>query len=369
MAVYLVLALITIVLAFFVKNDEYVPVTVTKDPKFEVTRGNLYNKILQAIIFFLLLVISAGRIAVGGDYWKYTSIFNLLAQNRDHEVATEFGFNLFVKAIQHTFGADGKKYLIIFGIVAFVTLFFFIKGLAGLSENFALSFSMFMLLGYYASSFNTIRNYLAFAVAFYAVKYIFRREFWKFAVLILLASTFHMSILIVLVIYPLGLIKWKPWSIAVLSAATISFLVFPNMYKNLIFLVYPQYQNSIYDTGSTSIVNIVRCVGVLALSLILYKRALKGNEINMFYFNMNVIAMVIYCCCSFIPVVSRAGYYFNIFQIILVPNLVKAMPKKWMRIASTIAILLLGTAYYIYFLNASKTNGTLLVPYLNWVMN
>lgn len=369
MAVYLVLALMTCVLACFVKREEYRPVTVVSECKAEITRGRLYNKILYMLIFFFWFVISAGRIAVGGDYWKYKSIFNYLAQNRDSMVATEVGFNLFVKIIQHIFGADGKKYLIIFAIIGFVTLFLFLKGLTGLCENFALSFFMFTVLGYYASSFNSIRNYLAFAVAFYAVRFIFRKEYWKFVLCVLLASTFHISILIVLVAYPLGLIKWKPWSVALLSVVTASFLIFPGVYKSLVFLVYPQYENSIYDTGSTSYINIARCVGVLVLSLIMYKKVLKNNQLNMFYFNMNVLALIIYSCCSFIPVISRAGYYFNIFQVVLVPHIIDAFPKKWMKIVSIVAIIVLGTAYYIMFLEASRTNGTLLLPYLNWVMH
>ena len=138
----------------------------------------------------------------------------------------------------------------------------------------------------------------------------------------------------------------------------------------VVVMLYPSYKDTEYLEGSgLSYINIARCVGVLVLSLILYKRALKNNKCNMFYFNMNVIALIIYSCCSFIPVISRAGYYFNIFQVVLVPHLIDAMPKKWMKIVSIAGIVLLGTAYYISFLEASRTNGTLLLPYLNWVMH
>ena len=368
MAVYLVLAALTIAIGFFVDSKVEKPAeTIFEQPI--RSRGRVQNKLIYTLIFFLLFAVSATRIAVGGDYWNYTAIFNLLAQNRDKSVATEIGFNFLVKVVRHLFGYDGKQYIIIFAIVAFVTILLFIKGLDELSEDFAISFAMFMLLGYYASSFNSIRSYLAFAVAFYSVRYIFRREFWKFALLILLASTFHISILLVLVAYPLGLIRWKPWMYGLLTALGVSFLVFSNFYRRLVFLIYPQYENTIYDTGEISYTNIARCIGVLVFAVILYKKVIKDNEKNRFYFTMNIFATVVYLCCSFMPIVSRIGYYFNIFQIILVPVLIDAIPKKWVRIVLKTLLITAGCAYYVYFLYSSQFNGTRLLPYFNWIIN
>jgi len=368
MAVYLTLAAITIALAFLVDNKVAKPdIVFFDDPN--RSRGQVKNKIIYITIFFLLFGVSSTRIAVGGDYWNYTEIFNLLAQNRDRSVATEIGFNFLVKIVQHLFGTGGKQYLIIFAIVAFVTIYFFMKGMEEQSDDFAITFSLFMLLGYYASSFNSIRSYLAFAVAFYSVRYIFKREFWKFALLVLLASTFHISILLVLVAYPLGLIKWKPWSIAIISALSVSFLVIPQVYRKLVFLIYPQYENTIYDTGEISYTNIARCIGMLILSIILFKKVIKDSERNRFYFNMNIFASIVYLCCSFLPVVSRIGYYFNIFQIILLPEFINAIPKKWARIVLKTLLIVAGTAYYIYFLHSSRTDGTRLLPYFCWIIN
>jgi len=368
MAVYLILAALTIGIAFLTDNE-----LIRTDKSFFEdpcqSRGYIKNNAVLALIFFLLFSMSATRIAVGGDYWSYTQIFSLLAQKRDASVATEFGFNLLVKFIQVLFGFDGKQYIIIFAIVAFVTILFFLKGLRDQSDDFAISFALFMLLGYYASSYNSIRSYLAFAVAFYSVKYIFKREFWKFFLLVILASTFHISILIVLVAYPLGLIRWKPWSIALISALSASFLFLPKVYRRLVFLVYPHYENSIYDVVDVSYFNIARCIAVLIVAIILYKKVIKDSEKYRFYFNMNIFAAIVYICCSFLPVVSRIGYYFNIFQLILIPAFIDAIPKKWLRVLLKVGLIVLGFAYYAYFIYSSETNGTRLIPYFNWVIN
>lgn len=368
MAVYLVLAALTIAIAHLADSR-----VVKKENSFfdapEYTRGQMRNKIVYILLFFLLFAVSATRIAVGNDYWSYKAIFELLAQNRDRSVATELGFNFLAKVVYLVFGHEEKPYIIIFAIVAFITIFFFIKGMDELSDDFALSFAMFMLLGYYASSFNSIRSYLAFSVAFYSVKYIFKREFWKFALFVLFASTFHISILLVLLAYPLGLIKWKPWSVAIATVLSASFLAFPNLYRRLVFLIYPQYENTAFDTGEISYTNIARCIAVLVFAIILYKKAIRESERNRFYFNMNIFASIVYLCCSFLPVVSRIGYYFNVFQIVLVPALINAIPKKWVRILLRVLIIVFGFAYYIYFLHSSINNGTRLLPYFNWIIN
>lgn len=368
MTVYLVTAFVTIFLAFL-SDREVKKASASFLDVPERNRGQIKNKLIYAAIGFLLFGVSAARIAVGGDYWRYTSIFSLLAQNRDGAVATEIGFNLLVKAVQHVFGFDGKQYLIIFAIVAFITVLFFMRGLEEHSDDFAISFSMFMLLGYYASSFNSIRNYLAFAVAFYSVKYIFKREFWKFAILILFAASFHMSALIVLLAYPLGLIRWKVWSIVPVALGSVSLLAFPNFYRRLIFLVYPHYENSIYDVVDISYINIARFAGVLILSIIFYKKVIKDSEKYRFAFNMNLFAGIIYICCSFMPVVSRIGYYFNIFQLILIPAFIDAIPKKWVRVVLKVLLVTLCSGYYLYFLHQSRTDATVLVPYFCWIIN
>lgn len=367
MTVYIVLALITCSLTLLLDREAAVDESIIENGT--LTRSFYKNKIIYYAIFFILFVISAGRIAIGGDYWSYTAIFNLLAQNRDGAVATEVGFNLLVKIVQHLFGYDGKQYIIIFAIVAFFTILFFIKGFKNLSENFPLTFFLFMMLGYYLSSFDSIRNYLTFAMALFAVKYLFKKQYWKFVMLALIGSFFHISILLILVAYPLGKIKWKPWFITVLSAATLSLLFLKPLYRKLVFLIYPQYEGTIYDNADVSYVNIARCLGVLVLSVILFKKVIKGNEKNLFFFKMNIFATIVYCFCSFLPIVSRVGYYFNIFQLILVPHLIKGLPKKWMRITATGLTVLGGICYYLYFLYSNTGKGIFIVPYMNWVMH
>ena len=366
MAIYIILAIFTCVLAMLVeqKNSITVSENVTA-PVMNITRQQLKNKTLITMIFCALFGISACRIAIGHDYWEYTAIFSLIEQNR--HVSTEFGFNALVRICHFIFGSD--NYLVIFGIVAFVTVFFFIKAICDQSDNFGYSFFLFMIFGYYLSSFNSIRYYLVLAVAVYSVKYILKKDYVRFVLCILLASPFHMAVLFVLLAYPLAQMRWNKWNIPIVSVIVVTLLSFPDFYRKIIFSFYPFYENSLYDVGETSVTNIVRCVGVMVFSLIYYKSALKDNRKNMIYFNLNMEALIVYSCCSFVPVISRIGFFLNIFQIFLIPSVLKSIPKKWQRVVWSILILVAGCAYYFLFLQSCKDDGTRIVPYLNWILN
>ncbi len=366
MTIYILLAVLTCGLAMFVEQKNGIVVSAEKValPR-NAKRVQLKNFVLLSAIFIGLFAVSACRIAIGHDYWEYTEIFNLISQNR--HVSTEFGFNTLVRICHILFGKD--NYIVIFGVVAFVTMFFFLKALCDQSENFGLSFFLFMTLGYYLSSFNNIRYYLVLAVAMYSMKFLLEKKYTQFVLCILLAAPFHMAVLFVLLAYPAAFMRWKKWTVLLVSAFVVSLLTLPQVYRRIIFLFYPFYENSVYDTGETSLINIVRCIAVLVFALIYYKSALKDNRKNMFYFNLNVEALIVYSCCSFIPVVSRIGFFLNVAQLMLIPSVLRSIPKKRQRIFFTVCIVVAGIGYFAFFLHSCKDDGTRIVPYLNWITN
>lgn len=367
MIIYIVLAAVTCLLGFATEPACNIQPNKESRGNNPFTKGEAKNFFLMLAIFFILFGVSACRIAIGHDYWEYTEMFDLIRQNR--HTSAEPGFILLVKICQAVFGYEGKRYIVIFAIMSFGTVLFAMLGIKRLARNFGMTFFFYVTLGYYLSSYNSIRYYLALSVALFSVYYLLRKEYAKFVILILVAATFHMSVLVVLLCYPVALIPWKKWMIPALGALVASLLLLPNFYRSIIFKFYPFYENSMYDTGTTSVVQILRCVAVLVFALIFYKSALKDNKVNKFYFAMNVEALILYCCCSFIPVISRIGFYLNIFQILLIPNVIESVSNKRLRRVLTILAILAGCVYYAYFLHAAKDDGTRIVPYLNWIMN
>lgn len=374
MAVYLTLTVLVVALALFVNNREnvklhMVPLQGQFSPAKKMTRQQAFNIVVLVAVFALLAGVSACRIAVGNDYWVYRYQFNLIMQNR--HVSYEPGFNLVVWLIQSLFGYD--NYLPVFGFFSVVTCFFFVKALYDQAEWMAASVFLLMTGGYYFSSLNSVRYYFVLAIALYAMKYVLRKQYGVFIAWIVFAAFFHKSILVVIPIYLfaywLSGRKISRWLYVVGSVFLVSLIALKDVYREIIFFFYPFYEGSVFDKVDVSYTNIAKCAGVLFLCFLFYKTAIKDNRQNRFYFFLNLAGMAVYTFGSFIPEVSRIGYYLIATQIFLIPGvLIRIENKKW-RIFWTVAVGLAFTGYFALFLHSAYDINVRLLPYLNWIFN
>ncbi len=370
--VYVMLTVVTVALGLCVENREYVPGAIEGGRKPGVCpcdRQRARNRIAAFAIYCLLTGVSACRIAVGNDYWVYRFNFNLIAQDR--HVASEAGFNYVVKWIQLLFGYD--EYLPVFAFFSIVTVFFFVKALLDQGSSFAFSLYLLMTGGYYFNSLNNVRYYLVLALALYSMKYVIRGEYGKFLLWILAGAMFHKSVLLVIPAYLLARFlaaaPLKKWHYG-LGAVLLATLIFgQEIYREIIFYFYPFYRDSQFDNGELSYANILICVCVLGLSVVCFKRSLRTNVKNRFYFFLNVFGLVVYCCGSFIPEVSRVGYYFIISMIFLLPELLSQMKEGRFRRFCQAGVVGAFGMYFLLLLKDMYAVGNRLLPYLNWIFN
>lgn len=364
--VYIALAAVTLVLAFFVDNREF---GWQRGYRPGYQRRQARNLVAEFAIFCLLTGVSACRIAVGNDYWDYRDNFKLIAQGR--HVSSEFGFNFVVKWMQDLFGYD--NYLPVFALFSFLTVLFFVKALHDQGKFYA--FSLFLLLtgGYYFNSLNTVRYYFALAVALYSIKYVLCGEYGKFVLWILAAAAFHKSVLLVIPVYLvsrfLASAKLKKWHYVLGGLFVLSLVFGQDIYRRIVFYFYPFYENSAFDNGQLSYINIAKCGAVLVLCLICRKKSLREDMTNRFYFYLNLAALAVYFCGSFIPEVSRVGYYMIISQVFLIPRLLGDMEKGWLRTFCYIGVIGAFTGYFIVLLYKMYDVDVRLLPYLNWIFN
>ncbi len=381
MAVYLSLTVITCVLALFVNNRDYVQLhkdsKTAGQPRFVphryrrggLTRQQTINVLVAFAVFALLAGVSACRIAVGNDYWVYRFQFNLIMQGR--HVSYEWGFNLVVWLMQSLFGYD--NYLPVFAVFSVATAFFMVKALYDQAEWFAVSLFLLMTGGYYFSSLNSVRYYFVLAILLYAAKYVLRKEYGKFILWICFAACFHKSILVVLPVYIgarwLAEKKIPKMLYALGGLFVVSLLLFPEVYRRIIFFFYPFYENSAFDVADVSYTNIAKCVCVLVLALLYYKGAIKDNVINRFYFLLNLGGLVLYTFANFIPEISRIGYYLIVTQIFFIPSVLIRIENKKQRIFFTACALLAFVGYFALFLRSAYDVNVRLLPYLNWIFD
>lgn len=371
MILYITVAAVTALLAGLVDNHP------TRQ-FYKLTRQQLCNRICLTAIFIILFLLSACRLNVGNDYAKYVEFMHLV--NCDAYVPTEIGFNLLVKLV---YGLSGyENFLLVFACYSFATVLFFLLAMYEQSDEFGLTFFLFMTLGYYFQTFSTVRYYLALAVALYSMKFVLRRQWGRFVILILLGSTFHKSLLVVIPLYFLASLAWKKWQLAVAALFCTTFLFMQDFYLKLVVFLYPTYEDTEYLEGGTSYISILRCAAVLLFAGIVYgmrrreDTAEKGKVVGetsaeafpweqrfWFYCYLNLGALVLYVFCSFLPIVSRIGYYLMVSQILFLPMLLKAVPdRRWRRFFRA-GILLAAVLYFAMYLKKGANDGVLILPY------
>ncbi|MCI8898338.1 MAG: EpsG family protein [Lachnospiraceae bacterium] len=368
MILYITVAAVTVLLGSMVNCR---PVT----QPYRTTRQQMCNRVCLFAVFLILFALSACRLNVGNDYAKYVEFMHLV--NCDAYVPTEAGFNLLVKII---YGLSGfENYLLVFAVYAFVTIGIFLLGMYEQSEDFPLTFFLFMALGYYFQTFSTVRYYLALALALYAMKFVMRGQWGRFTVLILLGSAFHKSLLVVIPLYILAVLPWKKWQLAAGALFCTTFLFCQDFYLKLVVLLYPTYEDTEYLEGGTSYINILRCLAVLAFSGIVYwsgkrsgstrreeqKNAEVGERYDRahFYFYLNLGALVLYVFCSFLPIISRIGYYLTVSHILYLPMLLKQVEDRRWRKVLRAGILLAAVLYFAIYMSRADNDGTLILPY------
>ncbi len=366
MLVYIMLTIITVGMAYFVRRP--IPAQSIQNRTMDgqtITRQTMRNGILLSGIFVLLFFVSACRYYVGNDYPRYEEFFYLMMIEGSDGVPTEIGFNILAKGIQHLFGMGCN--LLIFAVFAALIAFFFVKGIYDLSTHFCFSFFLFMTFGYYFNSMNTIRYYLALALAVVSMKYVLRKQYVKFLLVVLLASTFHRSVLLVIPVYVIANYAWKRWQMIALAVLGAAAFVLRDLVLKVIVYIYPNYENTAYLEGGTSLVNIVRCAGIFAVGLLLYRKTIKDRPINRFFFQLNYLSLLLYVCGSFIPEISRIGYYMNVGQLFLIPGMIGALPDgkektvwKWLFVAAAVV-------YFAAFLYKAYDPLVKVLPYQTWI--
>lgn len=359
MPLYIILAVCTILTAALIK-----PVAL-KNPSYKITRTEMLNKATLLFIFSSLFIVSSLRLNVGNDYYRHVQFMHLTYNNA--YVPTEAGFNTLVKIIYNLSGFE--NYLAVFAIIAFTTILFFLWSIYRDSENFWFSFFLFMSFGLYFQSLSTIRYYLALSIALFSIPFVLKKRWLPFILLILIGSSFHKSLLVVLPLYFLASLKWKKSLLILAGLLCTTFFFFQDFYLRLLVYIYPTYRDTEYLEGGTSIVNIVRCGAVLALSLLYYRQAIQDNERNRFYFYLNLGAFILYTCASFIPIISRIGYYLTVTHIFFLPAILGRIGNKRQKYFFTAAVIAAAVLYLIMYLIRAQYDGVRLLPYRTFLFN
>jgi len=325
-----------------------------------------------------LFIVSGFRVNTGMDYPMYTIIFNrtvsnslvLLAQER-----FEKGYVLLSRYIQIFTG----NFRALFIVTSFIVVLLAAVIVWKYCKNPSLGLLSFYLLGFYFNSMNFIRTMLAASVILFAYKYIRDRQFLKFFALVLLASTFHFSALLMLPFYFILNIKINYKSLSLLGA--IGGAVF--LLSNDIMLFVTTYLYTMYSpetsrqmfSGIPSAYSLF--ILIILICAVLLRRDIKKHSQ---WGNVLISAAFFDFYFGFIgykhSILSRFALYFGpIMSLLLVPLVIRLAISKIKNKTDTETkykirtyFCLIGTsaASVSFFIYALLNNYNQVVPH-NWI--
>ncbi len=383
MALYLLISVITILLACRVRTagyEEYeaAPVRIRGGALFGVSKSGMgymprfraVNSLMIISIFVILTLLAALRLEVGNDYGTYVVTCHEIFQRG--YVVTEPGFNFVVRIL---YTLSGKEdYLLMFAVFGAAIVAIFLKVLRDQADSFALAFFVFMTMGFYFRSFNTVRYYFVLAIATFALRYLMDikpQGMIKFFALILFAALFHKSVLIVIPMYFIARIPWKKWALIPLVLLGAVAALLHEQIMAVALKLYPSYNNTVYIEEAHTIIEnaapITGCLFVIALCIYCYGDAIKESVANRMYMNMNIMAVVLYLSCFWMPLVTRFAYYLTTCQILLLPNIICSIKDEKKKKRVTLMVIVFCLLYFAYFLYKADVEGIRVLPYKSWL--
>lgn len=275
------------------------------------------KKINLQMIFFLLFIFSAIRFMVGTDFITY---FKVSSGQIDINTNNYMLFEpLNILLINVGYFINSSQFFFISS--ACITMLFFYKGISEQSSDYFVSaicfigFPMFFL-----ESLSIVRQFLAISIVFYSIKFIENKKPFTFIFYVLLASMFHFTALLTLIMYFVKIIDFNRWkNLMMLSFSWIAGVLFTMFLRMLSgFSKIDYYIN--YNSDGYFFV-FIGMIAIATINIIFYERLLKKNKKNKILLDLFNLGLCTFLFFRNIPVIAgRFSFFFLILLVLIIPE-------------------------------------------------
>ena len=310
------------------------------------------NEIFLILSFLQMFIILAIRnIDVGIDLQNYIPFYERCETYSWAQILEpglkEYGYRIYNKILSLLAISDQLFFSLTAGI-SLIGVYFVIKKY---SKNYFLSTYIYIAFDFYIFIFSGLRQSIALSIGMIAIKFIEEQKFFKFIILILLASTFHISALILIPMYFMKNIKVKPKMFPVILL--IYFMLFiMRKYIISIILTFVYSNYSISNTGN-GYAYLLLLMAIVTMITIYKRQYIKQEGLNNLFYNNLLVATLIQIFASAQGEVARLTMYYSIYMIIAIPNFIKSINEEEQRYAVEIMTVIL---LFIYFLISTTQN-------------
>lgn len=323
----------------------------------------------EFMLCFLPLILLAAFRSVGFDYDSYEGAYDILHFTSFADIFSDVQFEVGYVLLN----IISPSFLIVLFFMVLITLSIKYKFIVQISPYPIITIFFFYLAYFLNFEMGQIRQALAMSLAMYSIMY-YNKNVKYVVFFILLAVLFHYSALIFLLVLfiPKRIKTWYFYVFCLLLAVCLYFTIEPLFIKLSDYLpgfsaakVMTYYDDEKGQVGiSLTLLSLKFLIIFLALSL-KSKIIELGRPIYEYIFNLYFLSVFIYITFAFFPQVSgRAGVYFSIFDIVLIPIILKSITKSFVRLFTLILFAILYVSIFVRFLILWDNA---FIPYKTWL--
>lgn len=317
---------------------------------------NKKNNNIKYLLFcstILIILICFRKQTIGYDL-RHHYIINFYAyQQLSWSELKSFGIEIGLPILSKLIGFISNKPQIFIIVTGIISITLTIRFLYKYSPDFKMSLFLYCSYCTMYQYMNQIAQALAVSIILLAFDFLKDKKYLKFIVLVLLASTFHSSALICILMIPLSNIKSIKFSTFILITSTLILLFFYNIIFELSVNLLPQYSwyinSSKHGVGDTSrgvyLKILILLCGIL-WTLYVTKKSENIKPMHVICLTFSMVTLMFQTITLKMIIMNRLGFYFLSFFFILIPTNLQSSCKN--RNIIKLFIYCFMIVYYIY---------------------
>lgn len=338
-------------------------------------RNERYLHRLLAILIVLIPSLLGGLrdISVGTDNVNYNVLFQVCHNRSLIDVINSRYLPSFAKELEIGFriltwllSRLGDNYFFFAFGTSLLTFGFFFGGATYYKDRYPVSVIVLSYLFiYYCSLYNYVRQGIALAIVFFGLRYVEKDQFIKFCIVVILASTIHISALIAIFVYAIfklkSAIKFNKY-VFIIVLLFVWFVLFGQRYVLRVFdnlaqlgiweLHLSKYTERIQLAGSAGIYRIndaAMAFPQLLVTTVFCRELIQSDEAIKGYYIMCWAQAALILLGSFFGPLLRLSLYFNLSEFVLFAALIKYFSKTRLKVISYILLVCFLLLYWTFF--------------------
>ncbi|QOR65492.1 EpsG family protein [Cytobacillus suaedae] len=304
------------------------------------------NKLLFLFSILSFIVVSGLRHNIGDTpFYKHAYIINDFTWEYV-KAQDDIGFAI-LQMILKMYTNDPQPLIF---ITAFVTNLLILLVFYKYSRLVELSIYVYITGGLFLVTMNGIRQCLAAAILFAGTKFLIEGNMVKYFLVVVFASLFHQSALVLILVY--FLVRYKPWTkatLVLLFFAAVIVMGF-NQMSTVLFSAIENTQYSVYSDFDEGGANIIRVIVFAAPLVIAFLGREKLRQIfpqSDVFVNMALVGLAFMIISTANWIFARFNIYFELYQLVLVSWTIHLFKERQQKLVY-LGLLSCYFAYYFY---------------------